>query len=123
MKEKKPKDIRKRTFEYSLRAIKLYQSLQEGKDSAGWVISKQYLRSATAVGANMEEAQAGESRKDFIHKCSISLKEAKESLYWLRLLAESGIIAAKWVEPLILETEELVAVIAKIIVNTKKKKK
>ncbi|TET38910.1 MAG: four helix bundle protein [Planctomycetota bacterium] len=122
MKNKKPRDIRKRVFEYSLRAIKLYQSLQEGKDSVGWIISKQYLRSATAIGANMEEAQAGESRKDFIHKCSIALKEGRESLYWLRLLAESGIIAKERITPLIAETEELVAVIAKIIINTKKKK-
>ena len=65
MKEKKPRDIQKRVFDYSLRAIKLYQNLQGGKDGAGWIIGKQYLRSATSVGANMEEAQSGESRKDF----------------------------------------------------------
>lgn len=62
------RDIRERAFKYALRAIKLYQFLQDGKDGAGWIIAKQYLRSATSIGANVEEAQSGESRADFIHK-------------------------------------------------------
>lgn len=61
-------DIRERSFEYALRAIKLYQFLQEVKDGTGWIIGKQYLRAATSIGANVEEAQSGESRADFIHK-------------------------------------------------------
>ncbi len=61
-------DIRKRSFAYSLRAIKLYQALQEGKNGASWIIGKQYLRSAISVGAHIEEARSGESRADFIHK-------------------------------------------------------
>jgi|SRR6516225_5247170 hypothetical protein len=61
----KPQDIRSRSFDYALRAIKLYQHLQAGKDGGGWVLGKQYLRSACSVGANIEEAQASESRADF----------------------------------------------------------
>ncbi len=81
-------------------AIKLYQALQQGKDGAGWVLGKQYLRAATSIDANVEEAQSGETRADFIHKYAIAQKEAKESLYWLRLLAESGIVRPRRLAPL-----------------------
>ena len=112
-------DIRRRSHQYSLRAIKLYQALQQAKDDAGWVLGKQHLRAATSIGANVEEAQAGESRADFIHKYGIAQKEARESLYWLRLLAESGIVPLQRLRPLMKETEELYAVITGIIVSAK----
>ena len=116
---RQPVDIRKRSVAYALRAIKLYQYLQARKDGAGWILGKQYLRCATSIGANVEEAQAGESRADFIHKLGIAQKESRESRYWLHLLAESGIVKLNKLQPLIQETEELVAVITAIIVNTK----
>jgi four helix bundle protein len=112
-------DIRRRSYGYSLRAIKLYQALQQGKDGAGWVLGKQYLRAATLVGANVEEAQSAESRPAFVHKYGIAQKEARESLYWLRLLAESGIVPSPRLRPLMKETEELFAVITGIILSTK----
>jgi four helix bundle protein len=121
--EGKPRDIRERAFEYALRAIKLYQTLQEGKDGAGWIIGKQYLKSATSIGANIEEAQSGESRADFVHKYAIAQKEARESLYRLRLLTASEIVDKKRLEPLVSETEELIAIITTIILNAKKKAK
>jgi four helix bundle protein len=116
-------DIRKRSYAYSLRAIKLYQALQEGKDGAGWVLGKQYLRAATSIGANVQEAQSGETRADFIHKYAIAQKEAKESLYWLGLLADSGIVARKRLVPLMRETEQLYAVVTAIIVSAKRRQK
>jgi four helix bundle protein len=94
--------------------------LQEGKDGAGWVLGKQYLRAATSIGANVEEAQSAESRLDFVHKYGIAQKEAGESPYWLRLLAESGIVALPRLRPLMEETEELFAVITGIILSTKR---
>jgi four helix bundle protein len=112
-------DIRQRSVAYALRAIKLYQFLQARKDGAGWILGKQFLRCATSIGANVEEAQAGESRADFIHKLGIAQKEARESRYWLHLLGESGIVNLNKLKPLTKETEELVAVITSIIVNTK----
>lgn len=123
MKAEKEKwwDIRNRAFAYALRAIKLYQALQEQKNGAGWILGKQYLRSATSIGANIEEAQSGESRADFIHKYGIAQKEAKESLYWLRLLGESGILPTNRLASVTRKTEELFAVITAIIVNTKRK--
>jgi four helix bundle protein len=113
-------DIRTRSYVYSLRAIKLYQALQQRRDGAGWVLGKQYLRAATSIGANVEEAQSAESRLDFVHKYGIAQKEARESLYWLKLLAESDIISVPRLKPLMRETEELFAVITGIIVSTKR---
>src|SRR5580693_6580379 len=95
-----PREIRARTFAYALRAVKLYQHLQKKKDGAGWILGKQYLRAATSIGANMAEAQAGESRGDFIHKLGIAQKEARESLFWLQLLAESELVAQAKLRPL-----------------------
>lgn len=113
-------EIRKRAYGYSLRAIRLYGALRKGSNGAGWVLGKQYLRAATSIGANVEEAQSAESRLDFVHKYAIAQKEARESLYWLRLLAESGIIPTRRLAPLMKETEELFAVSTAIILSAKK---
>jgi four helix bundle protein len=113
-------DIRERSFQYALRAIKLFRATQACKDAAGRVLGKQYLRSATSIGTNIEEAQSGESRADFIHKYGIAQKEARESLYWLRLITESGIMTRRRLEPLLQETNELISVITAIIVRAKK---
>jgi four helix bundle protein len=122
-KSEKPRDIRERSFVYALRAVRLYQHLQKQKDGAGWVLGKQYLRAATSVGANIEEAQASESRGDFVHKLGIAQKEARESLFWLRLLRDSQIAPSSRMAPLLRETEELVAVLTSIVVNTKTKRR
>jgi four helix bundle protein len=116
----KPQDIRSRSFAYALRAIKLYQYLQGRKDGAGWELGKQYLRSACSIGANIEEAQASESRPDFIHKLGIAQKEGRESFYWLRLLAESGIVPKNRVGQLIKESEELLSIVTAIVVKCKR---
>ena len=125
MKDEKtnPPDIRARTFRYALRAIKLYQYLQKNDDKSAWIIGRQYLRSATSIGANIEEAQSGESRADFIHKYGIAQKEARESLYWLKLLSESGLLPKSKLAPLLQETDEILAVISKIIINSKRREK
>ena len=116
----KSKDIRKRSFDYTLRAIKLYQYLQEQRKGAGWILGRQYLRAASSIGANIEEAQAAESRPDFIHKLGIAQKEARESLYWLRVMAGSELVPEERVGALTRETKELLNVITSIILNTKR---
>tara|TARA_R110000868_G_scaffold259361_5_gene517309 strand:+ start:72015 stop:72311 length:297 start_codon:yes stop_codon:yes gene_type:complete len=78
--------IQEKSFSFAHSIITLFKKLQEQRE---YIISKQVVRSATSVGANVEEAIAGQSRKDFINKLSISLKEARETRYWLRLLQES----------------------------------
>ena len=112
------KDIRTRSLQYALRAVKLYQHLQKQTDGAGWIIRSQYLRSATSIGANIEEAHAGESRGDFIHKFGIARKETRESLYWLNLLEKSKLVSTERITPLIRETKELLNVITAIILRT-----
>ena len=75
---------------------------------------KQLLRSGTSIGANVEEAQASESKKDFVHKYSLALKEAREAHYWLRLLVASEIISESRLQPLKAEANELVAILTTI---------
>ncbi len=117
-----PADIRARAFKYALRAVTLYRHLQDGKDGAGWILGKQYLRSATSIGANLQEARAAESRADFIHKYGIAQKEARESLYWLQLMAEGLVVPLPRLNPLIQETEELVSILTASILRLKKRK-
>lgn len=78
--------IKTKSFQFSLKIIELYKKLKAEKE---FVISKQVLRSGTSIGANIEEALAGQTKKDFTAKMSISSKEARETNYWLRLLKES----------------------------------
>jgi four helix bundle protein len=118
-KKPKPRDICLRSYQYALRAITLYRHLQSKKDGAAWVLGKQFLRCACSVGANVEESQSGESRADFVHKLGIAEKEDRESLYWLRLIAGSGMVDPRKLNPLMKETNELIAILASIILSTK----
>lgn len=77
------------SFQFSLDIIKLYKSMLQQNE---YVLSKQLLRSATGIGANIEEANAAQSKKDFIAKMSIASKEARETKYWLELLDKSQLI-------------------------------
>ena len=115
-----PTDIRKRSFQYALRALKLHRYLAGQKDGSAWLLAKQYVRAATSIGATLQEALSGESRADFIHKYGVAQKEARESLYWLELMAEGGLVPRSRLDPLIQETNELVAIITAIIVKSKR---
>ena len=84
----KPQDIVARTFQFALSIIELANQLDDGRDSSR-VLTRQILRSGTFIGANIEEAQAAESKADFTHKYNIALKEARETKYWLRLISAS----------------------------------
>ena len=113
-------DIQGRTLEYAVRAVRLFQVLQAQPDRAGWTIGRQYLRAATSIGANVAEAQSGESRPDFLHKLSIAQKEARESLFWLQLLERAEIVAPTRLAELKKETNEIIAVLAAIILSTRR---
>lgn len=86
------KDITERTFQFSLEILRLFRKINREYSADKNVLSKQLLRSATSIGANVEEAQSGQSRADFISKMSIALKEARETHYWLRLLAAGELV-------------------------------
>ncbi len=81
--------VKNKAFLFAKEAIDLYKLLIENKE---FVLSKQFLRSATSIGANINEALAGQSKKDFTAKMSISSKEARETLYWIELLEYSNFI-------------------------------
>ena len=106
-----PSIIRDKSFNFALKAIKLYQQLISDKE---FVISKQLLKSATSIGANVEEALAGQSKKDFIHKMSIASKEARETKYWLQLLHESKITSIQ-VTPMLNDIDEIIKILTAII--------
>jgi len=116
------KDIRERTFDFALRIVKLCQQLEED-GGVGRTLGWQLLRSGTSIGANVEEAQAGQSKLDFISKNAIALKEARETIYWLRLLEASKIIPSKRLSELQSEADELARIIGAIIVSAKRGKK
>lgn len=113
-------DISKRSFDFALRIIKLCQFLNKTYALENNILAKQLLRSGTSIGANVEEAQAGQSRSDFIHKMAIALKEARETNYWLRLLEASEILPNEKIADLLNESEEIKKIIGAIIVSSKK---
>ncbi|MEM6963472.1 MAG: four helix bundle protein [Bacteroidota bacterium] len=113
---RKPNVIVEKTFEFSLSIIELFKSLQAEKE---FVLSRQLLRSATSIGANINEAISAESKKDFIHKFSISLKEARESEYWLRLLEKSNLTQIE-VGHYLNEVRQIIKIISSIILTSKR---
>ncbi|MBI5807775.1 MAG: four helix bundle protein [Ignavibacteriales bacterium] len=108
--------IQQKSFNFALKIIKLFQSLKNEKE---YVLSKQLLRCGTSIGANIEEAIGGQSRKDFFMKINIAYKEARETNYWLRLLKDSNLIEIKTAELLINECEEILKILGTIIKTMK----
>jgi four helix bundle protein len=111
--------VARKSYVCALEIIKLYRHLSGEKKE--FVLSKQLLRSGTSVGALIREAEHAESTKDFLHKMSISLKEANESLYWLQLLKDSNIIDISFYNYIYPLAEELVRLLASIVKTTKNK--
>lgn len=112
------RDIHERAFAFACQVVRLYQLLVS-QGSAERLLGSQVLRSGTAVGANLEEGKGGQSRADFIAKYSIALKEARETHYWLRLLAACDIVPADVIAPLVSEADQLVVILTTIIKNAK----
>jgi len=83
--------LKDKSYKFALRIVNLYKYLAENKKE--FVLSKQILRSGTSVGANIAEASQAQSKLDFVHKLSISLKEASETEYWINLLADSDYLS------------------------------
>lgn len=114
----KPFDIKERSFEFALEIVKLCQTIQ--RDKKEFVLSKQLLRSGTAVGALIREAQNAESSKDFVHKMAIAQKECDETIYWLELIKVSNQYEELNLNEIIDESEQLLKIIRSIILNKKK---
>jgi four helix bundle protein len=112
--EMKKNIIQQKSFDFSLIIIELYKKLIAENE---YVISKQVLRSATSIGANIEEALAGQSKKDFLHKMSIASKEARETRYWLKILDKSQIVKNNYLKELE-EIENIINILTKIVKST-----
>jgi four helix bundle protein len=110
--------IVKKTFLFALRIIRLYHYLRSKKNE--FVLSKQILKSGTSIGANVEEAEGGQSKPDFIYKNQVALKEAKETRYWLKLLQESGYITKEMGNSLLGDCNEIILILNSILITSKK---
>ena len=120
----KIKDIRERAFAFAVRIIKLCRYLEKNSN-VGKTLVNQLLKAGTSVGANLEEAQAGQSKPDFISKNAIALKEARESIYWLRLISATNNFDEKissGIRELVKEADEISKIVASIIVSAKTEK-
>ena len=111
--------IEVKSFDFAIRIVKLYQYLS--LDKKEYVLSKQLLRSGTSIGANVSEAQRGQSKPDFYSKIAISLKEANETLYWIRLLHATDYLTNEEYLSLYSEINEIISILVAIC-NSKENK-
>lgn len=109
--------ILNKSYSFALEVIKVYQHLSSDKKE--FILSKQLLRSGTAIGALIREAEHAQSKKDFLNKMNISLKEANETLYWLQLLKDSGILDISIYNSIFPKAEELVRLLVSIVKTLK----
>lgn len=114
---KEPQEIKERTFCFALNTIKI--CLEIDKREKLQVITKQLMRSASSVGANVREARNAESKNDFIHKLSVALKECDETNYWISLLIELSITEKEKLKKLFVESDEIMRVLSSIILKSK----
>ncbi len=113
---KKENIIKNKSFDFALKIIQLFKTLQASKE---FIMSKQLLRAGTSIGAMIREAEHAESSPDFIHKLAIAQKEANETAYWLELLHHSGYITNENFQNLSHDIDELQKICASIILTVK----
>lgn len=109
--------LKEKTFAFAVRIIKLYKYLKSNHNE--YILSKQIIRSGTSIGALIRESENAESKKDFIHKLNISLKETDETQYWLELLYETEFITKKMFDSINSDVEELIKMLVASVKTTK----
>lgn len=109
--------IKNKSFELAIRGVNFYKYLVSEKKE--FVISKQFLRSVTSIGANVREAINAQSKADFIHKLAISQKECDETMYWLELLKETNYISENKFDSIHQQSNEVLKIIRSIIITSK----
>lgn len=107
-----PNTVRTKSYSFAIGIIHLSTKLKQRHHVE---ISSQLLRSGTSIGANIEEASASGSRKDFFHRMTIASQEARETHYWLRLLKDTEIVSANEISSLLNEAEELIKMLTSIV--------
>ena len=116
--ERDVKDIVERTFRFAVRIIGLVKAVP--RDTAGQVIARQLARCGTGVGSNVEEAQGLHTRKDFARRMNTARTEARETLYWLRLLAETDMLPKAKLTEIITEADEITRILTAIVKNARR---
>jgi four helix bundle protein len=111
--------IARKSYAFALEIISIYKYLTSEKKE--FVLSKQLLRCGTSIGTNVHEAISSESKRDFVHKLSIALKEAKETSYWLNLLTDSDYVPGEQFSKLNNSCTEIIKILNSIILTTKAK--
>lgn len=109
--------IAEKSYGFAVRVVNLYKHLSEKKKE--FVLSKQLLRSGTAIGALVHEAEHGQSKSDFLHKMNVALKEANETLYWLRLLHDTSFVTDAEYNSINDDAVELIKILISIVKTTK----
>lgn len=117
VKMKQSNIVREKAFEFAVAVVRVCRVMI--LEQREYVLSRQLLKSGTSIGANIEEAQGGQSRRDFIAKLSISHKEALETVYWLRLIKETNQLDANMVDPLLQKARTLVRILGSILLSAK----
>ena len=112
------RDLRERLMDFAVNVIKGLETLRHHPE--GKHLVNQLFRSTTSVGANYEEAQAAESRADFVHKMQIALKELRETSFWLRLSERVGWFESEWRKQMVQESDELLRILSKAVITAKK---
>jgi len=113
MSEFKESIVAKRAYEFGLRVIQMTKFME--KTYANIVLIKQIIRSATSIGANIEEALGANSKKEFIHSMNVAKKEARETIYWLKLIADVNPKLKNRLQDLLKENQEIIMILTKIV--------
>jgi four helix bundle protein len=121
MSKDKPEDIKDRTFRFALAIISLVESLPNRISAK--TIGKQLIRSGTSIGATIEEATAAHSKEDFIYRMNVALREARETLYWLRLLEASRVFEEPPLTETLREADEIAKILGAIVSSARGKRK
>jgi four helix bundle protein len=111
--------ILQKSFAFAIQVVKVYKHLTSEKKE--FVLSKQLLRAGTSIGANIEESIGGQSEKDFLSKISISYKDARETIYWIKLLQATDYLSENDASSLLHDAEEICRILGKIQITLKNK--
>ena len=121
-KDEIPYDIQERTFQFAVRIVLFYRNLPSVSEATR-ILARQLLKSGTSIGANMEEADGGQTKADFIAKVAIARKEAKETVYWLRVLAATDALLKNTIPPLLDEANQIASIVTAIKRNAEANQK
>jgi len=121
MAEAQPEDIKARTFRFALQIIALVEQLPNTISAT--TIGKQLIRSGTSIGANVEEATVAHSKSDFIYRMNVALREARETLFWLRLLDAARILSSAHLASTLKEVDEITRILGAIVSSARGKRK